>query len=271
MVILEKRKKYPVLGVDISPYKEEEFLKVIDDRLKDKSPSSPPLFVVTVNPEIIIHSILDPKFRNILRQSSNINTADGVGISWAIDYLYGKKIDRITGSDSLEKICQLCANNSESVFFYGAMPTVAEKAAEKLKKKIKNLVVEDTYSPERPDIPLEELPFDTQYYLKCSSVVFVGLGAPAQEKWIHENLPKLPKCKLIIGIGGSFDFVAGNVKRAPSWLCKSGLEWVYRLIVQPARWRRMLKLPVFALNVLLLKQSEPKSIEQKAAEPVTAE
>lgn len=258
MEVLERKVKYPVLGVEISPYKEEEFLSVVEDRLKDNSPSTPPYFVVTVNPEIVVQSLVDPAFRNILQKSSNINTADGVGISWAIDLLHGKKVERITGSDSLEKICKLCAKHNNSVFFYGAMPNIAKKAADVLKSRIKNLKVEDTFSPERADIPLEELPFDTQYYMKCASVIFVGLGAPDQEKWIHNNLHKLPKCKLIIGIGGSFDFVAGNVKRAPSWICKSGLEWMYRLYKQPSRWRRMLRLPLFALNVLLLKMIDKK-------------
>lgn len=269
MVILEQRTQYPVLGIDISPYKKDEFFKVIEERLLDDDPASPPLFVVTVNPEIIIQSILDSDFRQILR-SSSINTADGVGITWAIKLLYGKRIDRITGSDSLESICKICAKHSESVFFYGAMPDVAENAANILKKRIDKLTIEDTYSPHRADTPLEDLPFDTQYYLKCASVIFVGLGAPAQEKWIQNNLHKLPKCKLIIGIGGSFDFISGNVKRAPKWLCNLGLEWLFRLMRQPARWRRMLKLPVFALNVMLLKMSENKPKNEKVeVEPVT--
>lgn len=256
MAILQKRKIYSVLGVNISPYSRREFFDIIEDRLQDKTPSTPPLFVVTVNPEIVVQSIMDPEFRQIIA-SSSINTADGVGISWAIDRLYNRKVERITGSDSLEEICKICAKYDESIFLYGAKPEVAENAASTLCEKIENLKVENYYSPERPDIPLEELPFDTQYYLKSASVIFVALGAPNQEKWIYNNIHKLPKCKLIMGIGGSFDFITGTVKRAPQWMCKMGMEWSYRLIQQPERWRRMMRLPVFALNVLLLKMSEP--------------
>lgn len=255
MITLDKERNYQVLGIDISPYSKKDFFNLVEERLKDNDPHAPPFFVVTVNPEIVVQSIYDNEFKHILN-SSSINTADGVGISWAIDYLYGKEIDRITGSDSLEKICRKCADCSESVFLYGAMPNVARRAADKLQSRIDNLEIEGTYSPERPDIPLEELPFETQYKLKQASVVFVALGAPEQEKWINENLSKLPKCKLIIGVGGSFDFIAGEVSRAPSWLCRYGLEWLYRLIMEPSRWRRMLKLPIFALNVLLLKLSD---------------
>lgn len=264
MITLDKKRNFQVLGIDISPYSKEDFFNLIKERLDDDDPHAPPFFVVTVNPEIVVQSIYDREFKNILN-SSSINTADGVGISWAVDYLYDKEIDRITGSDSLEKICGVCAECSESVFLYGAMPNVAAKAADKLQQRIDNLEVKGTYSPDRPDVPLEDLPFQTQYHLKQASVIFVALGAPEQEKWINENLSKLPNCKLIIGVGGSFDFIAGEVPRAPSWVCKLGLEWLYRLIMEPSRWRRMLKLPVFALNVMLLKLSDidKKSLRER--------
>ena len=267
MVVLQKRKIYPVLGIDISPYSRKEFFKIIEDRFQDNDPATPPMFVITVNPEIVVQSIVDPEFRQVLADSS-INTADGVGIQWAIDRLYGRKVDRITGSDSLEEICRICARHDESVFLYGAMPEVAESAANTLKQKISDLKIADYYSPERPDTPLEELPFDTQYYMKRASVIFVALGAPNQEKWIHDNLHKLPKCKLIIGIGGSFDFISGSVKRAPEWVCNLGMEWCYRLIKQPARWRRMMRLPVFALNVLMLKISDQATQKKKVEQTI---
>lgn len=252
MLTIEKNDTYQVLGVDISSYSKEDFYSLVDERLIDDDPASPPLFVVTVNPEIAIQSILDYEFKQVLRTSS-INTADGVGISWAINYLYKKHIDRITGSDSLERICNSCAKFDQSVFLYGAAPGVAQKAGHILCKRIEKLRIAGVYSPEKSNVPLEQLPEPVQESLKNASVIFVALGAPSQEKWIHENLPKLVKCKLIIGIGGSFDFIAGNAKRAPIFFRKSGLEWMYRLYQQPSRWRRMMRLPLFAINVMLLK------------------
>ncbi len=262
MLTIEKSNTYQVLGVDISTYSKEEFYLLVQERLKDNDEASPPLFVVTVNPEIAIQSITDNKFKEVLQKSS-INTADGVGISWAVNFLYNKQIDRITGSDSFEKICTYCAKYDQPAFFYGAAPGIAQKAADVLCNKIPDLTVSGVYSPPRPELSLEELPDDTQELLKTSSVVFVALGAPSQEKWIHENLEKLTNCKLIIGIGGSFDFIAGNVKRAPVVFRKTGLEWFYRLCLEPVRWRRMLKLPLFALNVMLLKASNKDT--QKSA------
>jgi N-acetylglucosaminyldiphosphoundecaprenol N-acetyl-beta-D-mannosaminyltransferase len=251
---------YPVLGVNISSFSEEEFFVSLNERLQMSDEKLPPLFVVTVNPEIAIQSIIDNTFREIL-QSSSINTADGVGISWAVKHLYNKSVDRITGSDSLEKICAVCAKLDQSVFFYGAGPGIADKAACILVERNPGLRVEGVYSPERPDIHFEDLPLSTQIELQRASAVFVALGAPSQEKWIYNNMHKLSRCRLIIGIGGSFDFIAGNKKRAPVLFQRCGLEWMYRLWLEPSRWRRMMRLPLFALNVMLLSSSS-QAIQQ---------
>lgn len=248
----KKRKSYPVLGVEISPHSKQEFLDTIENRLKGNNEQTPPLLVVTVNPEIIMESILDNEFKEIINKSS-LKTADGVGVSWAVNFIYRKSVERITGSDSLEELCRISARLAQPVFFYGAAPGIAQKAADILSRRIEQLNIAGTYSPPATTTHFDDLPANVQQSLEESSVIFVALGAPAQEKWIHNNLHKLKNCKLIIGIGGSFDFIAGHIKRAPLFFRKSGLEWVYRLYLQPSRWRRMLKLPLFVVNVLLLK------------------
>lgn len=212
-------------------------------------------FFVTVNPEIAVETISDLEFKKILN-SSSINTSDGIGISWAIKYLHGEKVERITGSDSLERICSLAAKSDNSVYFYGAMPGIAKKAADILKDRIEHLNIIGTYSPPERDIPFEQLPGEVKEGLKKANVIFVALGAPYQEKWINDNISELINCKVIAGIGGSFDFIAGNIKRAPVFYRKTGLEWLYRLYLQPSRWRRMLKLPLFMINVILLKMAK---------------
>lgn len=245
---------YSVLGIDITSYKKEDFYRTIEEGLAQPTGMRPPMFIVTVNPEIAIQTIVDYDFKSILSNYS-INTADGKGISWAVNFLYGVKMDRITGSDSVEEICRIAAGLDNSIFFYGAMPTVAARAARILEGRIPYLNVTGTYSPERSDLAFEELPEATQQELMKANVVFVALGAPAQEKWIHKNLSHLTECKLIIGIGGSLDFITGDIKRAPRFFRSTGIEWMYRLYSQPSRWRRMLKLPLFAINIVLLKAS----------------
>lgn len=247
-------KTYSVLGIDISSYQKDDFYLAIEDGLSQPAGERPPMFIVTVNPEIAIQTIVDYDFKNILSNYS-INTADGKGISWAVNFLYGIKMDRITGSDSVEEICRIAARLNNSVFFYGAMPSVAARAAKILEGRIPDLQVAGTYSPENAELSFKDLPQITQKELKSANVVFVALGAPAQEKWIHKNLSHMTECKVIIGIGGSLDFITGDIKRAPRFFRSTGIEWMYRLYYQPSRWRRMLKLPLFAINIVLLKAS----------------
>lgn len=244
---------YSVLGTNISSYSEGEFISTIEAHLQNRIECNP-MFIITVNPEIIIQSLIDQEYKNILSTAS-INTADGSGICWAIHFLYGAHIDRITGSDSTERICELCARIHAPVFFYGAMPGVAENAAEILTSRISDLWVTGTYSPESSEIDVDQLPDKVRKQVLQASAIFVALGAPSQEKWIHRNLPKLPNCKLIMGVGGTFDFITGRVKRAPVLFQKTGFEWLYRLYLQPERWKRMLKLPLFVMNVVFLKSS----------------
>lgn len=253
MTFKEFEKQYSVMGIKISPYSIVEFFDLINKTLNEPR-SDRPLFFVTVNPEIAVETISDLEFKKILH-SSSINTSDGIGISWAIKYLHGKKVERITGSDSLEKICSLAAQSDNSVYFYGAMPGIAKKAADILEDRIEHLNIIGTYSPPKRDIPFDQLPEEVKKGIKEANVIFVALGAPYQEKWINDNISELKSCKVIAGIGGSFDFIAGNIKRAPIFYRKTGLEWLYRLYLQPSRWRRMLKLPLFMMNVILLKMA----------------
>ena len=261
MQAIQTKETYPVLGIDISPLSKNEFYHSIDQRLCDSDPDSPPFFIVTVNPEIVMESIIDNEFKKILN-SSSMNTADGAGICWAIDYLYDKNVERITGSDSVKEISKICAKHSQPLFLYGAAPGVADKAASILMQDIPGLNVVGTHSPETAVIPFENLPEDVQDRLYSASVVFVALGAPSQEKWISRNLHHLPNCKLIIGIGGSFDFIAGTVKRAPAFFQNNRLEWFYRLYLEPSRWKRMMKLPAFAMNIILLRSYMSKMNSQ---------
>lgn len=247
---------YSVLGTNISSYSQEEFLDSVNSHLMRKN-GSKPMFIITVNPEIIIQSLIDQEYKNILSNAS-INTADGVGVCWAIQFLYGAQVDRITGSDSTEKICRICAENGASVFFYGAMPGVAANAANILKSRIPKLHVVGTYSPESAQMDVDKLPGKEREQIKQATAIFVALGAPAQEKWIHRNLAHLPNCKLIIGVGGTFDFITGHIKRAPAVFQKTGFEWLYRLYLQPERWKRMMKLPLFVMNIVFLKSSISK-------------
>ena len=137
-------------------------------------------------------------------------------------------------------------DTDNTVYMFGGAPGVAEKAAEEMRKKypgLKIVGIHDGYFDAK-----EEKNIIADIKEKKPSLLLVGLGSPKQEKWIYSNL-RFTDAKLAIGIGGSFDVMSGNLKRAPEFFCKLGIEWLYRLIKQPTRFKRMMRLPKFVLRV----------------------
>jgi N-acetylglucosaminyldiphosphoundecaprenol N-acetyl-beta-D-mannosaminyltransferase len=166
----------------------------------------------------------------------------------------------VTGSDGIYHICERAAIDGWRVFLLGAAPGVAERAAEKLVALYGALRVVGTYagSPSEAEWPaIRSLLAATH-----PDIVFVAYGHPRQDLWIDAHRAELP-AKVALGIGGALDFVAGTAQRAPVWLQRLGLEWLHRLILQPWRWRRMVKLPIFALRVVaqvLQKRTDKRSL-----------
>jgi N-acetylglucosaminyldiphosphoundecaprenol N-acetyl-beta-D-mannosaminyltransferase len=142
------------------------------------------------------------------------------------------------------------------VYLLGAGPGVADQVAERLAAQSPSLQVVGTYSGS-PD-PAEEDALIARINAAAPDILFVAYGSPAQEKWLARNLPRL-RVKVAMGVGGAFDFVAGITPRAPLWMRRAGLEWLHRLIKQPWRWRRMLRLPRFVWAVLRRGQRGPDS------------
>lgn len=138
----------------------------------------------------------------------------------------------------MQKLCKDASECGFTVGFVGGMDRVAEKTAERLKNSYKNLDVK--YVGGDPEVFLKE---------KISvDILFVALGAPKQEMWMHENWKDI-NAKAVMGVGGAFDYVSGKVVRAPKWMRKVGLEWLYRLVRQPWRWSRQLSLLEFVYVV----------------------
>ncbi len=164
----------------------------------------------------------------------HISLADGMGIVWGVKFFNGKTIEKISGSDIFVDVFQKTLIREKRIFLLGAAPGIAEKAAQILSKgkTTENLV--ETYSPSMNFINNhEEMHTLTQ---KINSfkphILFVALGTPKQENWIYEYRNKI-NVNILIGVGASFDFVAGVQKRAPVFLQNIGLEWLFRLILNP--------------------------------------
>jgi len=212
------------------------------DRIAAFVAEGKPHQVVTVNPEFVIAARHDAAFRDVLARA-DLSVADGVGLLLAARLRGVLLPERVTGTDGVVRIAERSAALGWRLFFLGAAPGVADRAVERLRDRFPGMVVAGTH----PGSPAPEEEDDVVARVRAArpDVLFVAWGAPRQDLWIARNLDRLgvPAC---IGVGGAFDFHAGLVRRAPRILQRTGTEWLFRLALQPRRWRRMLALPRFA-------------------------
>lgn len=209
--------------------------------------SGKPTYVVTPNSDHIVRLEKDAELREIYAHA-DIVIADGMPVVWASKLLGEPLEERVTGADLMPDVCARAAKEGLSIFMLGAAEGVALEARRRLEALYPGLICVGTYSP---PYGFEEKPEFCDQIVgliqKASpDIIFVGLGAPKQEKWIFRNYKKFPK-GVFLGIGASIDFCAGNVKRAPVWLQKSGLEWTYRLVQEPKRLAKR-----YAVDTLVL-------------------
>jgi N-acetylglucosaminyldiphosphoundecaprenol N-acetyl-beta-D-mannosaminyltransferase len=230
------------LPVDAITY--EEWLKIIEHWVA--VPDDAPHHVCTINPEFIMIARRDINFFNILSRA-DLCVPDGIGLLWAAKHLGHPLPERVTGSDGVPKIAARAAEKGWRLFFLGAAPGVADQAAAVLRAKYPGLQIVGTYSGS--PAPDEEDTLVAMVNSSNADILFVAYGAPEQDKWIARNLPRL-HVQMAMGVGGSFDFIAGVVPRAPLWMRRMGLEWLFRLYLQPWRIVRMLRLPRFVLAVV---------------------
>ncbi len=203
--------------------------------------------IATVNPEFLMQARKDAAFRAALNRAA-LCLPDGYGVLWAAR-LRGKRLrERVPGSDLVPRLSAEAAQRGWRVFYLGAAPGVAEKAAAILTARHPGLMVAGCYAGS-PALD-EEDAIVARIQASQADLLFVAYGAPRQDLWLQRNLARTG-AKVGMGVGGSFDFIAGVRKRAPRWIQRIGLEWFHRLLAEPWRWRRQLALPHFALLALL--------------------
>jgi len=225
-----------VCGIGIDQY---SFNEVIDIIIHHALFSSKPEYVVTPNAHHIIMLQKDSAFREVYRNAF-LSVPDGVPLLWAAKFLSSPLKSRVNGTDLFERLCAIAAEKNLKVFLLGGRPGAAEKAKEILQARHPALEVVGTYSPSYGfESNLEELAqINSKIQAAAPHILFVGLGAPKQEKWTYLNYQELG-IPVSLGIGVSFELVANMVKRAPIYMQKAGLEWVFRLVVEPRRlWQR---------------------------------
>lgn len=203
--------------------------------------------VITINPEMFQNAEKDPAFANIVNNAEMV-IADGIGVELGVR-LTGKKIKRLPGVDFAKKLLEESAKNNIPVAIIGAKEEVITKAVENLKREISGLNI--VYSHNGYFNNDEEI--YSQLIAKSPKLILVALGSPRQEEFIF-NAKKVLNPALMIGIGGSLDVWSGYVKRAPRIFQILGLEWLYRTVTQPSRFKRIFPtLPMFLIKVLTYK------------------
>ena len=235
--------KVDILGVLVDKVNVSEAVDRVMKMLSENMPHA----VFTPNSEIIMLAHNDEEFKEILN-SADMLTADGIGVVYASKILRNPIEERAAGFDVACGVIERLAESGHSLYLFGGKPGVAEKAKENLEKKYPFLRVVGTHNGYFNESKMPEI--IESINRSGADILFVCLGAPAQEKWIHANMHKL-SVKVCMGVGGSIDVLAGVAERAPEKWCNMGLEWLYRLIKQPSRFVRMLALPKFAWTVLL--------------------
>lgn len=236
-------RRIEILGLPVDGITYAEWLDLIGRWVRE---SDRPRHVCTTNPEFMIVARRDPNFRNIL-QRCDLCVPDGVGLLYAARLMGTPLPERVTGSDGVPIIAERAATEGWRLFLLGAAPGIAAKTAEILQERYPGLQIAGTYSGS-PAAGEEDAIVELINASK-TDILLVAYGAPQQDKWIARNLPRL-QINMAMGVGGSFDFIAGIIPRAPLWMRRAGLEWLYRLYLQPSRIGRMMRLPRFALLVL---------------------
>lgn len=232
-----------VLGAPVDLVTTPCVLDFVRQRVRTRIPAR----IATVNVEYIMRAQADPQFLRLL-EGVDLATPDSAGVLWALRRQGVQLPYRVGGSDLIWSLCLQAAEFGHRVFFLGGEPGVADQAAARLRQAYPGLCVAGTHSGS--PAPEEEANIVHLVRRSRTDVLFVAFGSPRQDQWIARNLAATgASCAL--AVGGSLDYVAGTTRRAPVWMRKNNLDWLWRLTRQPSRWRRMLVLPRFVALIVL--------------------
>lgn len=210
-------------------------------------------FIVNINPEIITKNYKNSELKNIFN-SQKYQIADGIGIVYASKLKHGKITQRISGIDLMNSICRESVNYNSKIFLYGSKNDISSKAKKELEILYPNInIVGVCNGYEDENIVIDKINNSS------ANILFVGVGSPKQEQFIIKNKNKLKNIKIFMPVGGSFDVISKTLKRAPSWIIKLNLEWLYRLFQEPKRFFRQLSLAKFICLTIFGRESNEKN------------
>jgi N-acetylglucosaminyldiphosphoundecaprenol N-acetyl-beta-D-mannosaminyltransferase len=238
-----KPKRVDILGVPVDCVGMHEALEYAESVIRGEGHVS----VVAVNPEKIIRAQKDPLLKNQL-VSAGLLIPDGIGVVLAARLLGFCRMERVPGSEFMPALCERAAQRGYSIYLFGASQEVNDRAAEVLRKRFPGIhIVGNHHGYVGPD---EMRNVIDSINGSGAQILFLALGSPSQELWMSDYLGQT-RVKLCQGVGGTFDVIAGRVRRAPLIFRKIQLEWFYRLMTQPQRLFRQTALPLFAYKIFV--------------------
>jgi N-acetylglucosaminyldiphosphoundecaprenol N-acetyl-beta-D-mannosaminyltransferase len=245
--VVKDMKRISILNTWIDVCTKELVLETIIDVLEN---SRSAISVFATNPEKNYHVLHNKKLYNVIK-NSKVLIPDGIGMVFAARLLYGIKIKRVPGIDIMDEICNLVSNTNYKIYIYGAKEKINKKAVCKLKEKYPKLKIAGRHNGYVDEMDMQRL--IKRINESGSDILFLALGSPRQELWYEKYKNQLKNVKIVQGVGGSLDVIAGNLKRAPEFFQKFGIEWLYRLITEPKRIKRQRILPLFLYHIIITK------------------
>lgn len=201
--------------------------------------------VVTLGTEMVVHAQRDERFRAVVNASA-LSLCDTIGVLWVARRRGAHLRSRVAGVELIERVCEDAARDGVRIYLLGGAEGVAREAAARLCERHPKLAVAGTRNGYFSDDESGAVAMAIRQ--SGARILLCGLGFPRQDLWLAEHLRETG-CGVGIGVGGSFDVLSGRVRRAPSAWRRLGLEWLYRLVSEPRRWRRQLALPLFVALV----------------------
>jgi N-acetylglucosaminyldiphosphoundecaprenol N-acetyl-beta-D-mannosaminyltransferase len=243
-----------IFGVRVHELASEEDLRRVCERFLGGDRASR---IFTPNPEILLRARSDPSYAELLN-SADLALPDGAGVAIVTSFRARRRVRRWPGTEIGGMLLRLAAARDAPVVFVGGGPGVADRAAERWRMRVPDLRIDvvGAGSPVGDDGVSRPADRDGELIRLIRSaapaIVLVGLGAPKQERWIERHVADLPSVRVVMGIGGAFDMWAGRLPRAPRFLRRVGLEWAWRLGLEPHRLPRIVRAAVvFPLRALM--------------------
>ena len=239
-------KQVEILGVNVNSLTMAQAVEAVQQFIAEKKVA----LVATANAEMLMRATKDEELKDILNQADLV-VPDGAGTVWAAGHLGEPMPERVAGFDLAQELMREAPSRGDRVYFFGSAPGVADKAKAKAEELYPGIQVVGTRNgffteADEPGIIAESK-------AARPDILLAALGVPKQEKWLKKHMQEL-QVPVSIGVGGTLDVMAGVMERAPLWMQKAKLEWLFRGLKQPSRAGRLLALPKFVLKVVASKK-----------------